>query len=51
MSDVWQQISNTFIAEFSDLKDVTEITTLTIRLLMAALLGGNPQQFCARFWR
>lgn len=40
MSNVWQQISNTFVAEFSDLKDVTEITTVTIRLLMAALLGG-----------
>jgi putative Mg2+ transporter-C (MgtC) family protein len=40
MSDVWQQVSNTFIAEFSDLKDVSEITTLIIRLLMAALLGG-----------
>jgi putative Mg2+ transporter-C (MgtC) family protein len=40
MSSVWQQISNTFVAEFSDLKDVGEITTLIIRLLMAALLGG-----------
>jgi putative Mg2+ transporter-C (MgtC) family protein len=40
MSSVWQQISGTFVAEFSDLKDVTEITTVTIRLLMAALLGG-----------
>ena len=40
MSDVWQQVSNTFVAEFSDLKDVSEITTLIIRLLMAALLGG-----------
>lgn len=40
MRDVWQQISNTFVAEFSDLKDVSEITTLIIRLLMAALLGG-----------
>jgi len=40
MSDVWQQISSTFVAEFSDLKDVSEITTITIRLLMAALLGG-----------
>lgn len=40
MSDTWQQISNTFVAEFSDLKDVSEITTITIRLLMAALLGG-----------
>lgn len=40
MSSVWQQISNTVVAEFSDLKDVSEITTLIIRLLMAALLGG-----------
>lgn len=40
MSSVWQQISSTFVAEFSDLKDVSEITTLVIRLLMAALLGG-----------
>lgn len=40
MSSVWQQISATFVAEFSDLKDVSEITTLIIRLLMAALLGG-----------
>ncbi len=40
MRDVWQQISNTFVAEFSDLKDVSEITTIIIRLLMAALLGG-----------
>jgi len=40
MSNLWQQISDTFVAEFSDLKDVSEITTLVIRLLMAALLGG-----------
>lgn len=40
MNSVWQQISNTVVAEFSDLKDVSEITTLVIRLLMAALLGG-----------
>jgi putative Mg2+ transporter-C (MgtC) family protein len=40
MSTVWQQVSDTFVAEFSDLKDVSEITTLVIRLLMAALLGG-----------
>lgn len=40
MDSVWQQISNTFVTEFSDLKDVTEITTVVIRLLMAALLGG-----------
>lgn len=40
MSNLWQQISDTFVAEFSDFNDVTEITTLIIRLLMAALLGG-----------
>ena len=40
MNSTWQQISNTFMAEFSDLKDVSEITTIVIRLLMAALLGG-----------
>ncbi len=40
MSNLWQQISDTFVTEFSDFNDVTEITTLIIRLLMAALLGG-----------
>lgn len=40
MSDVWQQISTTLIAEFSDLNDVAEITRMTTRLLIAAMLGG-----------
>lgn len=40
MSDIWQQISSTIALEFSDLSNVTEITRITIRLLMAALLGG-----------
>lgn len=40
MSDTWQQISTTIAAEFSDLKDVTEITRISVRLLMAAILGG-----------
>lgn len=40
MNDVWQQISTTLIAEFSDLNDVAEITRMTTRLLIAALLGG-----------
>ncbi|EIK47074.1 putative Mg(2+) transporter [Cellvibrio sp. BR] len=40
MSSIWQQITSTLVAEFSDLKDVSEITTLVTRLLMAALLGG-----------
>lgn len=37
---LWQQISGTVVAEFSDLKDVTEITRISVRLFMAALLGG-----------
>lgn len=37
---LWQQISSTIVAEFSDIKDVTEITRISVRLLMAALLGG-----------
>lgn len=40
MNNIWQQIAATITAEFSDLNDVTEIVTLTVRLLMAALLGG-----------
>lgn len=40
MSDVWQQITSTLIAEFSDLSDVREITQISVRLLIAALLGG-----------
>ena len=37
---IWDQISTTIIAEFSDLNDVAEITRISIRLLIAALLGG-----------
>ncbi len=37
---LWQQISSTIVAEFSDIKDVTEITRISVRLFMAALLGG-----------
>ena len=40
MSSVWQQIYTTLIAEFSDLKDISEITSISVRLLIAALLGG-----------
>lgn len=40
MNSVWQQISSTIAQEFSDFNDVTEVTTLIVRLLMAALLGG-----------
>ena len=37
---VWQQIGNTVAAEFSDIADVTELTRLSVRLFLAALLGG-----------
>lgn len=40
MSGVWQQITTTLVAEFSDLNDVAEITRISTRLLIAALLGG-----------
>ncbi|HYG31747.1 MAG TPA: MgtC/SapB family protein [Methylophilaceae bacterium] len=35
-----QQISNTIVAEFSDISDVSEMTRITVRLFLAALLGG-----------
>ena len=37
---VWSQVSSAVVAEFSDLPDVTELTRVLLRLLMAALLGG-----------
>ena len=40
MTSIWQQITDTIVKEFSDFNDVTEITTLIIRLMMAAILGG-----------
>jgi|SRR5690606_18197676 putative Mg2+ transporter-C (MgtC) family protein len=40
MNDIWQQILATWAVEFSDLDDVAEITRITTRLLIAALLGG-----------
>ncbi len=40
MSNVWEQISSTVLVEFSDLNDVTELVRISVRLLMAALLGG-----------
>ena len=40
MSNIWDQIGSTIVSEFSDLKDVTEITRISLRLLVAALLGG-----------
>lgn len=40
MESTWQQIIGTLTAEFSDLHDVSEITRLSARLLVAAILGG-----------
>jgi putative Mg2+ transporter-C (MgtC) family protein len=36
----WEQIAATIAAEFSDLDDVRELTRVTLRLTIAALLGG-----------
>lgn len=37
---MWQEIWNTVLSEFSDIPDATQITRITLRLLVAALLGG-----------
>ena len=37
---MWQEIWNTVLSEFSDILDATQITRITLRLLIAAILGG-----------
>ncbi len=37
---MWQEIWNTVAGEFSDMPDATQITRITLRLLVAAILGG-----------
>ncbi|AGX87044.1 MgtC family transporter protein [Candidatus Symbiobacter mobilis CR] len=37
---MWQEIWNTLLSEFSDIPDATQITRITLRLLVAAALGG-----------
>ena len=37
---MWQEVWNTVLSEFSDIPDATEITRITLRLLVAAALGG-----------
>lgn len=37
---MWQDIWNTVLSEFSDIPDATQITRITLRLLVAAALGG-----------
>jgi len=37
---MWQVIWNTVLSEFSDIPDTEQITRITLRLLVAAVLGG-----------
>lgn len=37
---VWETVSSTVAAEFSDLAEVRQLTQLALRMLIAALLGG-----------
>jgi putative Mg2+ transporter-C (MgtC) family protein len=36
----WQEIGNTIASEFSDLPDAAGVTRITLRLIVAAILGG-----------
>ena len=38
--DMWQVIRDTVVAEFSDIPDITQVTVITLRLMVAATLGG-----------
>ena len=40
MDNWWQQITQTVAAEFSDLDDIEQATSLVVRLTVAAVLGG-----------
>ena len=37
---MWQEIWNTVLSEFSDVPDAAQVTRITLRLLVAAALGG-----------
>lgn len=37
---MWHEIWNTVLSEFSDVPDAMQITRITLRLLVAAILGG-----------
>ncbi len=37
---MWQDVWNTVLSEFSDISDVTQSTRITLRLLVAGILGG-----------
>jgi putative Mg2+ transporter-C (MgtC) family protein len=40
MESVWQQVLATVVAEFSDIPDVRQVTTVIVRLGVAVLLSG-----------
>ena len=40
MDDLWQQITQAAVKEFSDVGDAAQATRLVLRLLVAGLLGG-----------
>lgn len=40
MSPWWQEVQETLVAEFADITDASQLTRVSVRLLMAALLGG-----------
>lgn len=37
---MWQEVWNTVVLEFSDIPDAAQVTRITLRLLVAAILGG-----------
>ncbi|MED7666326.1 MgtC/SapB family protein [Pseudomonas moraviensis subsp. stanleyae] len=40
MEDWWDEVWTTLQAEFADVGDASQLTRITVRLLMAAMLGG-----------
>jgi putative Mg2+ transporter-C (MgtC) family protein len=40
MSPWWQEVQETLVAEFGDITDASQLTRISVRLLMAAILGG-----------
>lgn len=40
MEDWWDEVWATMQAEFADIGDASQLTRITVRLVMAALLGG-----------
>lgn len=37
---MWHEIVNTILSEFSDIPDANQLSRITLRLLVAAVLGG-----------